>query len=489
MLQTLYSFSAYLRKFDMILLLVVLVELFLGGNGYLLEIGGIRLRVLLCAICMLRVSVAICFSKEKEIPNIIKWLTYSFVAILALGITVSLLKGNALGDIQQYIKGQLYFFMILFFAITIKTSEDVRLVSKTIVTCGIFQAFFFLSLLALMYLDVISSSYVYTTLKKSSEVIFRQQDFFGFLYKGLFHVAIAFFFILFYQKRNKWMLSIFLMLPLALSLTRGIMLGIIVTFIVGALLVREKRKIIMGLIVIPIGLFVQSMGLKIENERIRIQYKKIKIEKAKEALLENQKRGLLKNKKMSAPGAIHKNGLMFINASYQNISQGIESDLDKELEELPDIFISPQFEKQLQHSEEGGTFTRLQDRIRIRDFLIVYNQLSPAMILWGEGLGSPIGKKQRIEVVFVEILFKQGILGLIFWFSVIFLNSFLFFKIPSNRRLKFVPFALAPVFIYTVAATNNILTGSIGMSVIQICIVSLIAILRESNHTFKFLKT
>jgi hypothetical protein len=225
---------------------------------------------------MLRVSVAICFSQEKEIPNIIKWLTCSFVAILVLGITVSLLKENALGDIQQYIKGQLYFFMILFFAITIKTSEDVRLVSKTIVACGALQALIYLSFLVCVHSGIISPTYVHTTLKKSSEFIFRQQNFFSFLYKGLFQLGVAFFFSLFYQKRNKWVLSVFLMLPLALSLTRGIMLGIIITFIVGALLVREKQKIIMGTIVICIGVFVQYMRLKIEDDQTRLLYKKLK---------------------------------------------------------------------------------------------------------------------------------------------------------------------------------------------------------------------
>ena len=39
-------------KFGKLLLVVLLLELLLGGNGYLTQVGGIRVRVILSVVCI-----------------------------------------------------------------------------------------------------------------------------------------------------------------------------------------------------------------------------------------------------------------------------------------------------------------------------------------------------------------------------------------------------------------------------------------------------
>src|SRR3546814_9124605 len=52
---------------------------------------------------------------------------------------------------------------------------------------------------------------------------------------------------------------------------------------------------------------------------------------------------------------------------------------------------------------------RPSDAIRQNDIRIVLEELDPPMIAIGRGLGAPIGKRARIELNYLEILYKQGL--------------------------------------------------------------------------------
>lgn len=393
-------------NFDRLLLSIILIELLLGGNGYLVEIAGIRLRVLMYIFCMGWVAVKLLNESNEKLPRLVTGFSFCFAILTIFGTLIGLLNGASLAAIASELKGMMYFPMFLFFAVTIKDQEDIDLIAYLIIFCGLIQSVLYLSVLVVMKLGFISYSDVYLFLKKSDEFIFRHspsQNFFvGFFYKGFFYLGIATIFLLFHPKEKKYGigLAVITMTALALTLTRGVILATTLSLLLEIFLTLKKRRIFLIYIAIILAFasFLLYYGLRTEAN-----------------LTSDRKEAVLASVVAMRP----------------------------------------------------------TDNIRIHDLQYVVQQINPRMILFGKGIGSPLGGRERIEMVFMEIFYKQGILGILFWFSLIATNFFLFRKIKKDRRSEVLPFFLSPIFVYLASMTNNFLTGSIGMSIIFICFVVL----------------
>lgn len=435
--------SLYFRKFERSLLIVVLLELLLGGNGYLMEVAGIRLRVLLYLVCMLWVGVRLLSRPKAKLPRLVIGFSLAFLLLTAFGILVGLLNGNSLADMFIELKGMMYFPMLLFFAIAIKDQEDINLVSRLIVVCGLIQATLYLSVLLMMYSNLISSSKIYLLLLPSDEFMFRhyagQKIFVGFFFKGFLHLGISTLFILFQPGKTKLWLALLTIMALALSLTRGFMLALILSVLLGIFLMRDKQRILTSLAFVIVGTGVLYHALQIEADLL-CAVDQPKDAEQKFCLSERRKILKLKN-------SVH----------------------------------SPRHQK-AQALNPKNSFMRMGDSMRTTDLKDVINQLDLSMIFFGRGIGTPIVDRQRIEMTFVEIFYKQGIWGLLFWLSLSGTNFLLFWRIKRDHRSEALPFLLASVFVYFASLTNNFLTGSVGMSIIHICITALILIRKMQSQ-------
>ena len=104
------------------------------------------------------------------------------------------------------------------------------------------------------------------------------------------------------------------------------------------------------------------------------------------------------------------------------------------------------------------------------------------MLAVGRGMGAPIRGRDRIEMNYFEILYKQGVLGLSVW---VFLLAYLFRlyrAVPAETKEFGLAFFLSGLFVFFATATNTFLTGSIGMAVVFISLASLLVLAREERR-------
>ncbi|MEM7284239.1 MAG: hypothetical protein AAF438_21760, partial [Pseudomonadota bacterium] len=264
----------------------------------------------------------------------------------------------------------------------------VDVVVKLVIVCGVLQAIAYLVLLAAPIIGIVSYADIYNTLRESDEFIFRHDPsegaFIGFFYKGAFHLCVAAVFLVIDDARRNYWLALVVMVAIALTLTRGLMVGLALTLVVGAVVAPKRHTMVV----------------------------------------------------LSALGVI--------------LMVGFGS-LD-----LLTLASRP-----------------TSDSVRLDDLQLIWEQVSLEMLLLGNGIGSTIGSRERIEMTYLEILFKQGLLGLAFWGSLLAYNFMNYWRVRSRYPKRALALLSASVFVYFATATNTFLTGSIGMSIVLLVAVSL----------------
>jgi len=85
-----------------------------------------------------------------------------------------------------------------------------------------------------------------------------------------------------------------------------------------------------------------------------------------------------------------------------------------------------------------------------------------------------------MEVSYLEIFHKQGILGLLFWFMLFVVIVQKYLKACRNGvRNIALPFMLSSLLIFILTATNNYMNNPIGMSMLLISIAALSVLARN----------
>ncbi|WP_342330328.1 hypothetical protein [Pedobacter sp. FW305-3-2-15-E-R2A2] len=113
------------------------------------------------------------------------------------------------------------------------------------------------------------------------------------------------------------------------------------------------------------------------------------------------------------------------------------------------------------------------DNVRYIQMAQVFADINPLSIFIGHGfgIGVPIRPK-GMEMSFLEIFHKQGLVGLGFWFGM-FSYIFLMYLNIKNKEYKelALPFLLSVVFVILQSGTNPYMNNPIGLTVILITIV------------------
>ena len=101
------------------------------------------------------------------------------------------------------------------------------------------------------------------------------------------------------------------------------------------------------------------------------------------------------------------------------------------------------------------------------------------------GIGVPI-RPVHMELTYLEIFFKQGLLGVSFWIFILFYCIYKF-KIASKNNIdlqNIIPWLTGVFIVYLQSITNPLLVNSIGMSFV---IIAMIILRNEAlitqNHT------
>jgi hypothetical protein len=139
---------------------------------------------------------------------------------------------------------------------------------------------------------------------------------------------------------------------------------------------------------------------------------------------------------------------------------------------------------------EEASFNREQSDItRVEQFHQVMSAVTPISFFIGHGFGKGVKiRENHMEINYLEIFHKEGIIGLFFWF---FLLGYIIFTYTNIKRLNpeneiFArPFLLSTIFVYIESVTNPFLTNSIGLNIVLITIVVL-KVLRKNNYVQDF---
>jgi len=111
--------------------------------------------------------------------------------------------------------------------------------------------------------------------------------------------------------------------------------------------------------------------------------------------------------------------------------------------------------------------------------------ISSFFIGHGYGIGVPI-RPNGMEITFLEIFHKQGILGLFLWIGFFFYLIYNYLNIKNLAYKKmFKPFLVSTFFVYFQSLTNPYLNNPIGMSIVLLSYSVLIFIISlESKERF-----
>lgn len=228
------------------LLVVISLEVFIGGGGRLFEIGPLTLRMVLFAIA---VSLAVASLAVIELDRSVR-LAWALTALAALSMITSAAWGFADGatseNVMTDMRQLLYFAICPFFALAIRTKEHVVLISVLVKRVSIILAVSYLLFWAALALGLLDFHYWYAQLNDTDEFFFRGELFF--FYKGFFYLCIGVIFYLTEPRRLTLAIATLLFTALLLTLTRGFLLFTSIV-VLGMLATRNRRLL---LIVLPV---------------------------------------------------------------------------------------------------------------------------------------------------------------------------------------------------------------------------------------------
>lgn len=101
--------------------------------------------------------------------------------------------------------------------------------------------------------------------------------------------------------------------------------------------------------------------------------------------------------------------------------------------------------------------------------------------LVGRGFGAPVAGREAIEITYVNVLLKQGAVGLSFWFlPLAYLTWQMRFIQDAVLQSLALPYFMAAAFVYLASFSNPFLTNPIGMAIVIIAMVA-IRVIRHSR--------
>lgn len=130
------------------------------------------------------------------------------------------------------------------------------------------------------------------------------------------------------------------------------------------------------------------------------------------------------------------------------------------------------------------------DYLRIITTNQVVDAINMASFFFGHGfgIGVPI-RPIHMEISFLEIFHKQGILGLLFWFSTLFwiIKIYIGIKTPKNKIIL-LPFILSVCYVFLQSFTNPFVNNPIGISIIILTIVCAVVAKKEDKQLREIIK-
>jgi len=375
-----------LQKIKYAFLTVVLLELFLGGTGRLVEFTSfltLRMCLFLIYMCLIIVYLLI----KRTLPVEVIVIVVFFLLLNILSSVVGYVGGAASPAIFEDVKPLLNTFLIGYLAFSVKTAADIRYLVNLLKISSVLLTVLHLVLycIFLKYSDI---AILYNAINsaESNNTVFLFKGDSGFVnYTGDIYLCVGFIVWEQYTKNSwvKYLVLLLITIAIVLTGTRGLIVALAAVYFVKWLVLKFNYK---SLIYIAFGIvIVLSVYLNIKN----------------------------------------------------NIGDKVESD-ETRYEQINEV----------------------KERVTPLSFVVGH----------GYGIGVPV-KPIHMEISFLEIFHKQGIIGLAYYFTVLFI-AYRAYK--RSQQQNSIGFFMCFLFIFFVSTTNPYVNHPLGITVIAIAIISML---------------
>lgn len=229
----------------------ILGELILGGGGRPIAFGPVSLRMVLFSIAMIITIVE--FLRGKRMSQQLTIFLVLFVLSLVLALLIGILSGAQPKFWIEDIKPLSYILILPFFYFVLSDFKIVRPVPAMIVTGGMLLAFTFFSVLILIHSGVLPFLSFYDAVIGTGEFFFRAET--TFFYKGFIYICIALIFSYLIPIKYRKSILIALGLAIVLTMTRGFIFALAMTWFFYALLERKYPHVIASVAIVIIAVF------------------------------------------------------------------------------------------------------------------------------------------------------------------------------------------------------------------------------------------
>jgi hypothetical protein len=346
-------------------------------------------------------------ARGRRIPRNLLILMIIFSASLVLAVIVGLFNESLPLLIWEDVKPLLFLYALPFFYFSVTDLRVAADVNRLIRLGGILLASGFLLILILIHTDIIPFLSFYHAVLDTEEFFFRGE--LSFIFKGFLYLGIAFIFV--QQAKGRIWIKALLLFAIVLTVTRGFWVSLALTYAVHYLIIAERSVLRRRALVTSLGfavLFVLAVFFG----------------------------------RQAIAGASRLVGSMMDNGEKRELNPRLLGDRD--------------------HS----------DGIRMAQLRSVAGLASPVSVLVGHGFGNGIPERPvHMEIAYLEIFHKQGIVGLTVWGYFFFLIWTLFRREGNASEAR--PFFLAAVFVAIQSAFNQYMNNPIGMSMIMLTLTVL----------------
>jgi hypothetical protein len=389
------------------LYILVLGEICLGGGGRLIAVGPVSLRMVLFTLTIGFTTVMIL--RGKTLPKEYQLL----LTIFFFTIVVGLIRGIS-QDAQrifwwQDVKPLLYFFMLPFFYFVNESKQCIQNTGSVIKFSAVFLSIAFFVVLLLIHTGLLPFLKFYNPAIQSEEFFFRGE--LTFFYKGFLYLCIGFIFFHLAGKRNT-LAMVVVLVAIIFTFTRGFLFALALTYMVHYFLKSSKVK---SAAFAGIALLIIFFGQPV------IGYISQQIDSL---------RNTIQAEMSGTPSGRH----------------------------VPDATLLGDRE--------------FSDTGRLQQIKEVIDQITPTSFFIGHGFGIGIPSRPvHMEISYLEIVHKQGLLGLLFWLYILCL---LFRKYTAAERTGLRDaFFCGAIFVFFQSLTNQYMNNPIGLTMILISLVCL----------------
>ena len=123
------------------------------------------------------------------------------------------------------------------------------------------------------------------------------------------------------------------------------------------------------------------------------------------------------------------------------------------------------------------------DNARYLQIREVVNAITPSSLIWGHGFGKGVASRPvHMEIAYLEIFHKQGLLGIAVW-TFLFSNLVSLFKKARVHSTQIATaFFLSALFVFFQSLTNQYVNNPIGMGMVLIALTTLDFLTRSDNQ-------